>query len=591
MLIAVDISTVSSPRMRGSIFAGGYDWPSTLFINKGRYVYVGGDSPLPPAVDIIDATNPDSLKRVGYFLTRGIAGGGAVKDSLLIIGNEGLFEPSSLKIYNISDPASPILIGQLVGTTADGIVLRNSIAFITDTGSVRSVDLSDPRNPIVVGSIQLGAFQIADAGKRLIVAKTPRLNVIATSGNDSLTLVSRFITGSYAHKIALSDTLSLIACEDAGLWIVDVSDLSNPRSISNIYFGEVYARDLLVSEHFAYVLCGAAAADNRGLWIVDFSDASKPKVVSHYVGIVRGSNYSVFNSIAMSGNLVFISQAPSPLDSSVVDIVDVSDVYSPKHVSMVYGAFAPYQVAVRDSLLYVAAGDSGLKILDFHNLQSIREISTLKKFAAYITFRDQWAFAAGDSLYVIEVTDPRNPRILASAVYAYGIGYPSVALSGNFAYTTADYFGLAVIDLRDPLRLRRIATLPEIGYGYGVAAQRDVIFYADGDAGMRILRNQLAMGVSRIENDGALQDFYLSNNYPNPFNNETIIEFNLPARERIKLEIFGVLGEKIATLVNEILDKGNHKSKFDSRNLSSGIYFYRLSGEKKSITRKMIYLK
>lgn len=90
--------------------------------------------------------------------------------------------------------------------------------------------------------------------------------------------------------------------------------------------------------------------------------------------------------------------------------------------------------------------------------------------------------------------------------------------------------------------------------------------------------------------------FKLEQNFPNPFNAETSIRFNLPNEQHVTLEIFNIAGKKVATLVDEHRGPGSHTivwEGFDNRQklVGSGIYFYRLSSEKGSVTRKMVLLK
>ena len=85
-------------------------------------------------------------------------------------------------------------------------------------------------------------------------------------------------------------------------------------------------------------------------------------------------------------------------------------------------------------------------------------------------------------------------------------------------------------------------------------------------------------------------------NYPNPFNPETNIEFTLNASSNIRLEIFNILGQQVVTLADEQLTAGTHIYTWrgkDSKgqNVSSGIYFYRLTTDKTSLTKKMLLLK
>ena len=102
-------------------------------------------------------------------------------------------------------------------------------------------------------------------------------------------------------------------------------------------------------------------------------------------------------------------------------------------------------------------------------------------------------------------------------------------------------------------------------------------------------------GVEELAN-GIPEGFSMSQNYPNPFNPDTRIEFSLPTSSITKLEIFNITGQHVKTLFNKKLSPGNHVASWDGRDdngniLSSGIYFYKLSTEEYSTSKKMILLK
>ena len=86
-------------------------------------------------------------------------------------------------------------------------------------------------------------------------------------------------------------------------------------------------------------------------------------------------------------------------------------------------------------------------------------------------------------------------------------------------------------------------------------------------------------------------EFSLSQNYPNPFNPNTIINFQLSRFNFVSIKVYHVLGNEVSTLVNEKLNAGSYSISFNGSNLSSGIYFYKLTAGDFSITRKMTLLK
>jgi len=84
---------------------------------------------------------------------------------------------------------------------------------------------------------------------------------------------------------------------------------------------------------------------------------------------------------------------------------------------------------------------------------------------------------------------------------------------------------------------------------------------------------------------------HLSQNYPNPFNPSTTIKFSIPNSSFITLKVFNLFGTEITSLVDEEKPIGNYEVEFDGRNLSSGIYFYRMQAGNFTDTKKFILLK
>jgi hypothetical protein len=85
--------------------------------------------------------------------------------------------------------------------------------------------------------------------------------------------------------------------------------------------------------------------------------------------------------------------------------------------------------------------------------------------------------------------------------------------------------------------------------------------------------------------------FRLRQNYPNPFNPSTVLSFDLPAPSHVNLTVFNVLGQRVTTLVDEPLTAGTHDVMWDASGNSSGVYFYRISTDKNTETKKMLLLK
>ncbi|PIP76283.1 MAG: hypothetical protein COW85_15080 [Ignavibacteria bacterium CG22_combo_CG10-13_8_21_14_all_37_15] len=119
-----------------------------------------------------------------------------------------------------------------------------------------------------------------------------------------------------------------------------------------------------------------------------------------------------------------------------------------------------------------------------------------------------------------------------------------------------------------------------------------------------VLSGKYLYRLKQVDNDGtatygktAEVDFqgkpltYALDNYPNPFNPETKIRFEIPMTSFVNVSVFNVLGEKVATLVNESLEQGVYEHTFGANNLTSGVYIYKLTAGSFTITKKMMLTK
>ncbi|MGB5528591.1 MAG: T9SS type A sorting domain-containing protein, partial [Ignavibacteriaceae bacterium] len=97
-----------------------------------------------------------------------------------------------------------------------------------------------------------------------------------------------------------------------------------------------------------------------------------------------------------------------------------------------------------------------------------------------------------------------------------------------------------------------------------------------------------------VEDHGSLltpDSYNLAQNYPNPFNPSTSIQYAISSRQFVSLKVYDVLGNEIATLVNEEKDRGVYTVNFDATSLASGIYLYRIQAGSFTETKKMILMK
>lgn len=120
----------------------------------------------------------------------------------------------------------------------------------------------------------------------------------------------------------------------------------------------------------------------------------------------------------------------------------------------------------------------------------------------------------------------------------------------------------------------------------------DTIFTALSDGGIA-RRATTESGILSVKqrSSSAPSTFMLEQNFPNPFNPSTTIRFSVPVASTVTLEVFDVIGRRVATLANGWMQEGTYSVRFDGTGLSSGLYLYRISAANVTQTKKMMLMK
>ncbi len=111
--------------------------------------------------------------------------------------------------------------------------------------------------------------------------------------------------------------------------------------------------------------------------------------------------------------------------------------------------------------------------------------------------------------------------------------------------------------------------------------------------GSEIAIGEFSIGVVSVGDPGnnLPQSYSIEQNYPNPFNPATTIRYSIPNEGLVSLKVYDLIGEEVATLVNEIKQPGNYAVTFDAKNLSSGVYFYKMQAGSFIETKKFLLMK
>jgi hypothetical protein len=214
------------------------------------------------------------------------------------------------------------------------------------------------------------------------------------------------------------------------------------------------------------------------------------------------------------------------------------------------------------------------------------------------------------------VNDWASPsQVDTSDVFIVAIN-PSVEITGPDTYYYQENYGVwraSVSDGIPPYSYEWIiyTVVPEDGYTIGyqdsVEIDNDLLSNLKGLEGEFTLKVNITDILSNTSSDEKIieyegpakkistqqipKDYALEQNYPNPFNPVTIIKFALPKASLVKLAIYDITGREVAVLVNGSLPAGYHSVQWDARNVSSGMYIYRITAGSFTQAKRMMVIK
>lgn len=154
-----------------------------------------------------------------------------------------------------------------------------------------------------------------------------------------------------------------------------------------------------------------------------------------------------------------------------------------------------------------------------------------------------------------------------------------------------------LLDEFNPPRIKVASNIPANSYQPGTLKKNTAYFWKiianDGKDSTQSQIYKFTTGLSTRteENENLPTAFALYQSYPNPFNPVTKIRYALPKEEKVKIEVYSLIGQKIETLVDELQEAGYHEASFGNKDLSSGVYFYIMKAGDFQQTRKMILIK
>ncbi len=295
------------------------------------------------------------------------------------------------------DHENTTLMGRWANGGYSGLGAKDSIAFVGTGALLRIIDYRNPEEPEELGTA--------------ILPKT------------------------FSGNIIPYDTILFVPMREYGLWIYDISDLTNPIQISIVEDIESYA--FRINGQYLYEI-----HHYDGIYVYDISDPTDPTEVTFW----ETEGYP--GDIAFDGNEAYLLD--NGIGLVILDITNPEEPYEVGRFPIDLGAQRALEtLAIRDS--YVFIGDRGLRVLNVANQDSIFQVSysNLERIKDIIV-SDQYAFIYADDnpsgIYVLDIEDPYNLEIVLRPDTS--VSHTQIVKNGDLIFGLGN--GLSVYDVSEP---------------------------------------------------------------------------------------------------------------------------------------------
>jgi hypothetical protein len=557
------------------------DEDASSISSTGRYVYYGA---LGPGFRLsILKYRPDSGFAYKPFDVGLNAISSYLLDTLLFIGNSY----GDLRIYSINDPWSPSFIDSInLGTRVLRITVKGQNVYCStkDSGIV-VLSVADSLHPVVATK---GRWRspYRDVGRKLAHSDSLLAEASYASGivlysiqqRDSLDDKFYYPTGGAPTDLAFKGDFGFVTCGNAGLWSVDFSNPFHPNAISNVRTLD-YSYGVAITGNLAcFIIIKNAYGIPDSLIVAKFDDVG---------ALTRLSSVDVggeARSIVARDSLVIVGT------TGHVSIFSIANPMAPLRLSTLSMQGTTY-VGVLGNYLY--AGDAGageVRIINISDPGSPDQVDSLSISVFGLLARDSLVHIASDTgLTILTVSNPLAPKVIAAIRTSGSRSRARLAKEKDFVYMVYDQ--LHVVDISILSKPREVTSLFDYSFPEGVASKGNLVYSVSPYEGVWIVQNNLVTSTGQTAPPPGPTSFLLCPNYPNPFNAETQIEYEVVRTDHVSIKVFDMFGRCVTTLVNEKIRPGHYRVHWNASEFASGVYFYRLSAPQQTVTRKMLHLR
>jgi len=371
----------------------------------------------------------------------------------------------------------------------------------------------------------------------------------------NIEIMGRYDSLESTWDVFATENYVYVADYTLGLQIIDVSNPANPF-LAGSYDGPTYANGVYVQSEYAYVAAGTS------LQIINISDPAEPFFVGEYEMqdswdlSVRGQYAYVISRGSHSLNVLNIGNPANPIFAGACSSLSL-----------------PWDIQVFGKYAYIADYAEDLKIVDISDPENPVMIGYCQApgvaHGIYVSGIYAYIAAGNDGLQVINISQPANPILIGGyndfpwghATGAYASGTVAIIVRGI----------LTAIDVTNPNDPVLIMDIESAG-GYAVHGFENFVYSVGG--GTLWIFGLGSVGINEIHYPNSpLSNFVL---YPNPFNSQIHIKYQLADDNHVNLCIYDISGRQITKLLDQVVSAGPHLAIWNASGSQSGVYFVRL---------------
>lgn len=451
-------------------------------------------------LQLVDVRDPSAPRELASIDTLGQAMAVAVADGLAYVADGG----AGLRIIDVHDPQQPRELGELdtPGTVRRVAVLDSQTIFVMDQGSaVHVIDVGEPRQPREVGTVQAAGspIDLAVAGGRAYVLGTAGgqtlLQVLdVTDPRAAKALGQVEVAGATA--VTVSGTVAYVPC-GGSLCLVDVSDASHPRLASSSADTGFEGRPIPPAAAIGLGdLAYLVPNDGTGatVRVVDVSDPRQPRRLDAIdtLELARAASFADGMAYVIDHGDSFGGDKKTQLQT-----IDLSDPRRPRVLGQVELPETYWDIVAARGTAFLPV-DTYVRIFDVRDPRRPHRVSsvTVPGYVDGMSVVENRAYIGyGEGFAIVDVSTPASPSALGTCDVANEIDVKVIGARAYVGYeryvtrgdVTSAVQGIAVYDVTNARRCRRLGSMDLPSFFTDVAAAGDVVFVGVVQNGLHVL--------------------------------------------------------------------------------------------------------